>query len=101
GRPGIYLATSICGAAIMPACFLIGVRAGVPGLVTAWQIATPLLLAVTLALTLPMIRVRLLDLFLALVPALVGCAVMAMAVSLIEAALPPMAAPLHLLLLTA
>jgi O-antigen/teichoic acid export membrane protein len=101
GRPSIYLASSICGAAIMPACFLIGVHTGNTGLVTAWQVGAPLLLAATLALTLPTIDVRLFDLLRALVPAAVGCALMAAIVSLVDNALPPMAPFVHLMLLSA
>jgi O-antigen/teichoic acid export membrane protein len=100
GRPSIYLATSICGAVIMPACFLIGVHTGAAGLVAAWQIGAPLLLAVTLALTLPIIKVRLFDLMRALVPAAVGCALMAAIVSVVDQALPPIPAVLHLALLS-
>lgn len=54
-RPRIYLMTSLTGAIIMPLAFLIGVSQGAQGLVHAWWVAAPLLLAVTLALTLPAI----------------------------------------------
>ena len=101
GKPSIYLATNVCGAVIMPVCFLIGVRAGGPGLVAAWQVAAPLLLAVTLALTLPKIGVRLLDLAQALLPALVGCAAMAVVVTALDGWIAPLPAPLRLVLLAA
>lgn len=101
GKPSIYLTTNICGALIMPICFLIGVRAGSPGLVAAWQVATPLLLAVTLALTLPTIGVRLLDFARALLPAAVGCALMALVVTLLDGQIGSLPAPLRLILLCA
>jgi O-antigen/teichoic acid export membrane protein len=80
GRPGIYLTTSIAGALLMPACFYAGVRYGPQGLVDAWQVAAPLLLAFTLSLTLPAIEARLRDLIAALLPPALACAVMAAAV---------------------
>lgn len=57
GRPQIYVCSSLAGAIIMPVAFLIGSQWGAQGLVHAWQAAAPLLLLVTLALTLPAIRV--------------------------------------------
>ena len=80
GRPGIYLATSIAGAVLMPACFFVGVQAGPMGLVSAWQAAAPLLLTITLALTLPALGVRVQDLAAALLPPALACAFMAAAV---------------------
>ncbi|MGE3693295.1 MAG: lipopolysaccharide biosynthesis protein [Novosphingobium sp.] len=80
GRPGIYLATSIAGAILMPACFFYGVRYGPMGLVSAWQIAAPALLAFTLTLTLPAIGARLRDLAAAMLPPVMACATMAAAI---------------------
>jgi len=57
GNARIYLATSIAGAVIMPIGFLWGVEGGVLGLARAWQFCAPLLLAVTLTLTMPKIGV--------------------------------------------
>jgi hypothetical protein len=64
----------------MPACFLFGVAYGAQGLVLAWHIAAPALLIVTLAATLPVIRVSPVDLLRALFPTAVGCAAMAFVV---------------------
>ena len=87
GRPRIYLTTSICGAIIMPVAFLWGVNGGFSlgdtpalGLVHAWWVAAPLLLAVTLALTLPIIGVSPLALLRELAPIAIACGAMALAV---------------------
>ena len=80
GRPRIYLATSASGAILFPSLFLIGIGFGPMGLVHAWWLAAPLLLAVTLALTLPAIGVRLRDLAAAIAPVAVACGLMAIAV---------------------
>ncbi|USA38593.1 lipopolysaccharide biosynthesis protein [Pelagerythrobacter marinus] len=77
GRPRIYLTTAFCGALIFPALFLAGIRFGPLGLVYAWWIAAPMLLAVTLALTLPAIGARLRDLVAAIAPVAAACGVMA------------------------
>jgi len=80
GRPRIYLTTAFSGAIIFPTLFLIGIRFGPMGLVHAWWIAAPALLAVTLALTLPAIEVRLRELLAAVAPIAAACAIMAIAV---------------------
>ncbi|WP_390587544.1 lipopolysaccharide biosynthesis protein [Erythrobacter sp. MTPC3] len=87
GRPGIYLFTAICGAIIMPSAFLWGVSGGfldgdsrTMGLVHAWWAAAPLLLAVTLAMTLPRIGVSVFALVKELAPVALGCGAMAAAV---------------------
>lgn len=79
-RPRIYLQSSIAGAIIMPIGYLIGIRWGAQGLVHAWQICAPLLLAVTLMLTLPVVRAGIGDLARALAPVAVTTAIMAMIV---------------------
>jgi O-antigen/teichoic acid export membrane protein len=99
GRPHIYVRSSIAGAIIMPAAFLIGSRWGAQGLVHAWQAATPALLAVTLALTLPVIGVRWRALLNAVAPSVSAALVMWAVVSYagrFTTALPP---PLALMLL--
>jgi O-antigen/teichoic acid export membrane protein len=100
GKPGIYLMTSIAGAIIMPVCYFFGVSSGYMGLVEAWHYAAPALLVVTLALTLPAIGVRLIELVRALLPVAVACGIMAAAVYALDRALPVMPAPLHLAVLT-
>ncbi|MFV0644204.1 MAG: lipopolysaccharide biosynthesis protein [Sphingomonadaceae bacterium] len=84
GRPRIYVMTSAAGAIIMPAAFLYGISNGPFGLVHAWWIAAPLLLAVTLFLTLPAVGVRLRDLSSELAPAALACGLMAISVLGIE-----------------
>ena len=76
-RPRIYVRSSIAGAVILPLLFLIGIQWGVPGLVHAWQIGAPLLLMVTLWLTLPVVEARVSDLVTAMKP--VAAATLAMA----------------------
>ena len=99
GRPRTYLTTSIAGAVLMPACYMIGVRFGPIGLVHAWQIAAPALLALTLALTLPMIGAKLRDLGAALLPVAAATGAMAAAVALLDLWAVQFAPPLRLALL--
>jgi O-antigen/teichoic acid export membrane protein len=99
GRPGIYLFTNVCGAVIMPVAFFFGIAQGPLGLVTAWQIAAPLLLVATLAATLPAIGVGVIDLGRALLPAATGCAAMALAVMFLESRVLDLPPPLQLALL--
>lgn len=77
GRPRIYLATALSGAIVFPSLFLIGINFGPMGLVHAWWIAAPALLAVTLALTLPAIGVHVRELLAALAPVAAACGLMA------------------------
>lgn len=84
GRPLIYVLSSLAGAIIMPAAFLIGSEWGAQGLVHAWQVAAPLLLLVTLALTLPAIGVRWRDLIAAIAPSSFAALAMAAVVNLAE-----------------
>lgn len=88
GREGIYLATSIAGAAIFATSFLIGVEYGAQGLVRAWWVAAPLLLIVTLALTLPQIHLSVWRLLLAAAPPALACLAMAAVVLGLRQALP-------------
>lgn len=99
GRPGIYVLTNGCGAVIMPVCFFFGVAGGPQGLVDAWHVAAPLLLAVTLFATLPAIGARFRDLAAALAPVAVACLAMALAVRGMTLLLPALPAPLLLVLL--
>lgn len=100
GRPGIYLLTSASGAIIMPVAFAFGVVNGPHGLVVSWQIAAPLLLAVTLAATLPAIGARPIELARALAPAIFGCAAMALGVSWLAHELAGLGAPVRLFALS-
>jgi O-antigen/teichoic acid export membrane protein len=76
GRPKIYVLSSFAGALIMTLCFYVGLKWGLTGLVHAWQIGSPLLLAVTLALTLPAIGVRFGTLLKALAPSIAAAVAM-------------------------
>ena len=87
GRPRVYLFTAICGAIIMPTAFMWGVSGGffdhdnaAMGLVHAWWLAAPCLLAVTLAVTLPRIGVSPLALLRELAPIALACGAMTAAV---------------------
>ena len=88
GKERIYLATSIAGAAVFATSFFVGVNYGAPGLVRAWWVAAPLLLAFTLALTLPQIDLSLRRLLGAALPPAVACLVMAAVVSALRSVLP-------------
>ncbi len=98
GRPRVYLFTSVMGAVIMPLSYLFLSSGGPQGLVHAWHIAAPLLLAVTLAATLPAIGVRLVDLVKALLPVAVACAAMAAGVFALESQTPGMSPAMQLAL---
>ncbi|WP_152433742.1 lipopolysaccharide biosynthesis protein [Erythrobacter sp. THAF29] len=100
GRPRVYLVTSIAGAVIMPCAFLWGINGvifggegGAMGLVHAWWIAAPTLLAFTLSMTLPRIGVSPFALLRELAPIAIGCAVMAFAVLAVQR-LAPFESPL-------
>ena len=97
GRPGFYVASAATGAIIMPTAFLLGVGQGASGLVLAWQVAAPLLLLATLALTLPALKVRWRDLLAALAPSLGAAAIMAGVLLLAEPAFAGWPAPVRLL----
>ncbi len=100
GKERIYLATSIAGAAIFATSFYIGVRFGPQGLVHAWWVAAPLLLAFTLALTLPQIDLSIQRLLGGAVPPIAACAVMALAVFGLRLMLPgDLPAPITLAIL--
>lgn len=101
GRPGIYVLTNACGAVIMPACFFFGAAQGPHGLVNAWHIAAPVLLTITLGVTMPTIGARLPDLAKALAPIAVGCLAMALAVHGVDMFSFSLPAPIRLLALVA
>ncbi|MDZ4306702.1 lipopolysaccharide biosynthesis protein [Allopontixanthobacter sp.] len=98
GTTRIYVTTSAIGAVVYPAVFLIGIASGPMGLVHAWWVAAPTLLAATLALTLPAVGLSLGELLAELLPVALACAVMAGVVAAVQAAAGPVAAPMQLLL---
>ncbi len=59
GIPKIYILSNLAGAILFPIAFYIGSRSGEIGMVHAWQVAAPLLLCITLSLTLPVIQLSL------------------------------------------
>ena len=93
GRPRVQLFTNICGAVIFPCVFLWGVSQGAMGLVQGWWVAAPLLLAITLLVTLPRIGVSQPALINAVAPIALACGVMAISVLLAQTLLP-IASPL-------
>ena len=99
GKPRTYLMTNGAGALIFPLLFLAGIRFGPQGLVTAWWIGAPALLAFTYALTLPKIAVRWGALAGALAPAVIATTAMAAVVLTLRAVLPPLPAAAELALL--
>ena len=99
GRPGLYLFGNIAGAIIMPLCFLYGAARGAQGLADAWHVAAPLLLMVTLTVTLPAIGARVIDLVRALLPVAAACLVMAGVVLALDSITDHLPAPARLALL--
>jgi O-antigen/teichoic acid export membrane protein len=83
-RPRVYVHSSIAGALIMPIAFIIGIQWGATGLVHAWQIGAPLLLFVTLSLTLPVVGARWGALGAAMIPVATATLAMSVAVWLMK-----------------
>jgi O-antigen/teichoic acid export membrane protein len=99
GRPGTTARVAAVGAVLMPIAFLIGGRFGAIGLAWAWLIAFPMLTAITARLAGEPMGLRLIDLCHASAPGL-GCSVlMAGVVMAVDAALPPLSAPIRLSIL--
>jgi O-antigen/teichoic acid export membrane protein len=101
GRPGIMAMISGAGAVIMPISFLIGVRYGAVGMAWAWLGGFPLLTLIASILSLPVIGVRAGELLVALRPALVATAAMAVAVIGLDQLLPAISPLSRLALLVA
>ncbi len=99
GRPGVGAWVSAAGAIIMPAAFLAGVHYGPIGMAWAWLCAFPLLTLIAAGLSLPIIGIGWGTLADALRPAVAAGGLMAGAVILVDAALPPLAPFLRLALL--
>ena len=90
GRPGIGVRNGAAGAVILGTAFLIGVQFGVIGLATAWIVAYPIYLGVSLWRALPVIGTRPRALADAISPALLASVGMAVVVKLVDGALPAM-----------
>lgn len=99
GRPGLTARIAMIGALIMPAAFLIGIRFGATGLATAWLCAYPLFALITARIAGALVGLRFGTLAAAVAPGFVSAAAMAFVVMGVDHLLPPMAAPLRLILL--
>jgi O-antigen/teichoic acid export membrane protein len=77
GRPGLAVKTGLFGAALMSTAFAVGIQWGAEGLAWAWLAGMGALLAVTVELSRPVIRVSRAELFLAVAPGLGAAAAMA------------------------
>jgi O-antigen/teichoic acid export membrane protein len=84
GKPGIYVKSSLAGAIIMPAAFLIGIQYGAIGLGYAWLAGAPLLLAITMAVSLPTIGAHATAVVKAVMPSVVAAGIMAATVLYVE-----------------
>lgn len=93
GNARIPTYTSLGGAIMFGTAFLVGVQWGAKGLVYGWLVAAPLLLVLTILLSRRASHVGLVDVGLAVLPAL-GCAgAMAILVALIDAFTPVRSLP--------
>lgn len=90
GKPGIGVSNGAVGAVLLSIAFMIGVRWGATGIAWAWIAAYPLYLAISLWRSLPVIGTSIRALVDAIAPALFAAIGMALAVRLVDAALPPM-----------
>ena len=77
GRPGLAVKTGLAGAVLMTLAFAVGIQWGTVGLAWAWLLGMAGLLAVTVELSRPVIRISRSDLFLAAAPGLAAAAAMA------------------------
>jgi O-antigen/teichoic acid export membrane protein len=99
GKPRLYVMSSAAGAIIMPTTFMIGIQYGALGLGYAWLVGAPLLLLVTMIVSLPTIGARGRDVIMAVVPSALAAAIMAGVVLLVMPALAPLPAPARLVIL--
>jgi O-antigen/teichoic acid export membrane protein len=101
GKPGIYVTSSAAGAVIMPTAFLIGIKYGALGLGYAWLVGAPLLMIITMALSLPTIGARARDIVIAVLPSAAAAGAMAGVVLLVTPAIAMLPAPARLAILVA
>ncbi|MES2056978.1 MAG: lipopolysaccharide biosynthesis protein [Pseudomonadota bacterium] len=90
GKPGIGVRNGAVGALFLSIAFLVGVRWGVTGLAWAWIAAYPPYLAISLWRSLPVIGTSVRALADAIAPALLAAIGMALAVRIVDSALPPL-----------
>ena len=101
GKPRLYVISSAAGAFIMPSVFLIGIQFGPLGLGYAWLVGAPLLLLVTIFVSLPTIGARGRDIFMAVLPSALAAIVMAGAVLLVSPLVSTLPAPARLAIFVA
>jgi O-antigen/teichoic acid export membrane protein len=99
GKARLAVRNAIAGASIMPAAFLIGIHWGGIGLAWAWLAGMTALLAVTLALSLPIVGVGAGALARAIAPPLGAALAMAAAVAALDSLLPALGSGPRLALL--
>ncbi len=92
GHPRVTTRSAVLGAVLMPLCYMVGVHWGAPGIAASWLVAYPLLTIISAAWIMPLIGVKARDLKDALLPPTLGALAMALGVTLLERALPPMPA---------
>lgn len=101
GRPGLSARIAIIGAAIMPIAFLIGIRFGAIGLAAAWLCAYPVFALITARIAGSLIGLDFRTLIASFAPGFVSATAMALVVMAADRLLPPLAAPIRLLILVA
>lgn len=101
GRPGIATTNTAVGALLMPVAFLISAQWGIAGIAWAWLAAYPLLLILSAVRSLPVIGIGAGAFVRAVAPPILAAAAMALAVTLIDRALPAMPQPARLAALVA
>jgi O-antigen/teichoic acid export membrane protein len=101
GKPGIYVRSSVAGAIIMPTAFIIGIHYGPMGLGYAWLVGAPLLLLITMLVSLPTIGARGRDILMAVLPSVLSALAMASTVWFVSPVLAFLPAPARLALLVA
>ena len=101
GKPSLYVMSSAAGAIIMPSAFLVGIQYGEIGLGYAWLIGAPLLLLVTMLVSLPTIGARSVDIFKAVLPSAFAAMAMAAVVWLLSQMTDALPAPARLAILVA
>lgn len=101
GRPGIGARNGAVGALVLALAFLVGVRWGPLGLAWSWVAAYPVYLAASTWRSLPVIGASVRALAEAIAPAACAAIGMAVVVTLADRALPPLEAPVRLVVLVA
>ncbi len=101
GKPGIGVGNGVFGSIILTIGFLVGVHWGAAGLAYAWLLAYPLYLAIGTWRSLPVIGASVRQLADGIAPPLLAALAMAIIVSLLDRALPPLAPQPRLVLLGA